>query len=127
MGETPNDTWSAQLRGLSMEEWIAAITKLNESTDDWPPTLSAFKRWAQGLMSADEAKEQAIWEWENRPSPKYNPFVTPPTHEQEERNRRNFIQRRVAEVRSDEEACALGIERSAPVDPRRICQDEELR
>ena len=49
MGEEPNDTWTDALRGLSVEEWVQAITKLKESTDDWPPGLPEFKRW-QGLM-----------------------------------------------------------------------------
>jgi hypothetical protein len=127
MGAEPNDTWTDSLRGLSMEEWIRAITKLKESTDDWPPGLPEFKRWAVGSLSEAEIKNLAIEEWNNRPPPKYNPFVTPPTYEEEERNRRNFIQSRIAEAAYESRGGHKALSFTEPnVDPRRICQDEEL-
>lgn len=126
MGEEPNDTWTESLRGLSMEEWISAITKLKDSTSDWPPGLPEFKRWAAGSLSDAEVKNIAIHEWNSRPKAKYNPFVTPPSYEEEERNRRNFIQSRVAGAAYEQRYGHAQLSFSEPtVDPRRICQDEE--
>jgi hypothetical protein len=127
MGETPNETWVSQLKSLSAEEWVAGITKLKASHEEWPPSLPAFMSWCTGVLSEAEAKQQAIAEWDARPPKKYNSFGNADTYESLERDRRNFIQSRVAAAAQVASDRAHGIEYRPSVDPLRICPDEEYR
>jgi hypothetical protein len=127
MGESPNETWTERLKKLVAEEWVAGITKLKCSCEEWPPSLPEFVSWCTGVMSEADVKKQAIAEWDSRPPKKYNPWGNADTYESLERDRRNFIQNRVAQTAKEQQDRVYGIESTTQIDPLRICRDEAYR
>lgn len=125
MGEEPNATWKAKLRPLTQEQWLAGIERLKASLEPWPPSAPDFYRWCTGGLSRDEAKQQALVEWDERirkEHSSYNPWGSPMTYQQLERQRTDFLARRTAELE-------IGSETNNGIgfDPLRVCVDEEYR
>jgi len=128
MGEKPNQTWIAELQVLSDEQWVRAITKMRDSTDEWPPSLPEFRRWAIGGMTKDEMKVASRMSTEarlNAEAAKYNPFGTPMTNDQYERRLQRESQQEYVMLQENERRQAQGL--PDLTDPRRICQDEDMR
>ena len=128
MGEKPNQTWVESLRDLTDEQWGQAVSKLRHSTDEWPPSLPEFRRWAIGGMTKDEMKVESRLRTEARLAAevgKYNPFATPMTTEQYERRLQRESQQEYVVLQENERREAQGL--PAITDPKRICQDEDYR
>ena len=128
MGEKPNQTWTENLRDLTDEQWAMAVTKLKNSTDEWPPSYPEFRRWAIGGMTKDEMKVASRLSTKarlNAEVAKYNPFGTPMTNDQYERRYQRESQQEYVMLQENERREAQGL--PAITDPKRICQDEDCR
>ena len=126
MGEKPNQTWTTSLHEMSDEQWVRGISKLKQSTDEWPPSLPEFRRWCIGGMTKDELKVHAQAEAERLMAEKvsrYNPNVVPMNYEQVEREQSRLARQIFVQSEVNERREAMGVEHIT--DPRRICQDEE--
>lgn len=98
MGEKPNDTWRRQLKPLMQYQWLRGIERLHECVDEWPPTLPEFRRWCLGLKTSQEAKAEAIRDWEEKGlgRDKYNPRMAGRSYEQIERDKQAYVNSRIA-------------------------------
>jgi hypothetical protein len=128
MGETPNATWVDGLRDLSPAQWTRGLLALKSSTEEWPPSLPEFKRWCTGAMNAQQLKAHAELQAAEilmKEEGGYNPFRTPLTHDQYEKRFNKLVRQIVNSETENTRRAAIGLD--AETDPRRICQDEELR
>lgn len=100
MGEEPNPTWTQGLRDLTRDEWLAGITRLNESVDPWPPSLPEFRGWCIRAESPGEAKQRAGVEFDANPlidgTSKFD--ADRETYEQRDRRRKYWISRAALEA-----------------------------
>ena len=125
MGEEPNGTWKDKLRLLTQEQWLRGITRLKACQESWPPSAPDFYRWCVGGLTQEEAKRVARREWSDhvdRLTKSYSPWGTPLTYDQIERQKPDFIARRMVELEAGPEAAG-----SIGFDPLRICPDEDYR
>ena len=128
MGERPNQTWVESLRDLDDEQWVRAVTKMRSSTEEWPPSLPEFRRWAIGGMTKDEMKVEARLSTVarlNSEVAKYNPFGTPMTMDQYERRLQRESQQEYVMLQENEKRESQGLPHLT--DAMRICQDENYR
>lgn len=128
MGEEPNQTWISALRNLTASQWRDGLNMLKASTDEWPPSLPEFKRWCTGEMNAQQLKAYAeirASEILEKEQGSYNPFRTPLTHDQYDKQYAKLVRQIMNSETENTRRLALGLDREK--DPRRICQDEELR
>ena len=128
MGESPNATWVQGLRDLTGEQWATGLRILAKSTDEWPPSLPEFRRWCtaqrtkEQLKAYAEAEASAIMDSRNS---KYNPWVTPPTYQQAEREFSRLARQIFVMEEENQRRDSLGLDHIT--DPRRICMDEDYR
>jgi hypothetical protein len=129
MGETPNETWTAACKVFGDQEWRNAVNMAKQSTDDWPPSLPTFRRWAYLGMTPVEAKELCARKADALVGAvvgKYNPNCAGPTYDQVDRMHDRISRSLYVDTLDRERNAAMGIEHSER-DPLRICPDEDYR
>lgn len=128
MGEEPNQTWIEGLRDLTFYQWRAGLIMLNQSTDEWPPSLPEFRRWCIGQKTKEQLRAHADTEasriMKDRID-KYNPNVTPMNFEQAERAYSRLARQIYVMEQENTQRRVLGHEEHS--DPDRICIDEDYR
>ncbi len=130
MGEAPNATWTEACRTFEDEQWRNAVTMLKSSTDDWPPTLPAFRRWAFLGSTPIEAKESAARKADEIVSAriaKYNPNCAGLTNQEADRLHDRLSRSLYVDTLDQERNAAMGIAHDKNRDPLRICPDEDYR
>jgi len=145
MGERPNETWMAVCASFSDQEFGRALVELRASTDDWPPSLKTFERWALGTPDRDEVRAMAAEAFECNPladgTSQWD--ADRETYDQRDRRKRRYIAKALAEFDQDArqrqrptldvvgQDSSRRIGKTAgdvvPLDPRRVCPDPELR
>lgn len=129
MGIEPNATWTEACRKFGDGEWRNAVMMTKASTDDWPPSLPTFRRWALLGMTTIEAKESAARRADEIVAErvaKYNPNCAGLTNDQASRLHDRLSRSLYVDTLDRERSAALGIEH-AERDPLRICPDEDYR
>lgn len=130
MGEEPNATWIDACRPFEDEQWRNAVMMLKGSTDDWPPTLPTFRRWAYLGTTAVEAREHAARKADEIVAgriARYNPNCAGMTQQEADRLQTRLARSLYVDHLDRERNAALGIEHDSGRDPLRICPDEEYR
>lgn len=128
MGEEPNQTWIEGLRDLTLYQWRTGLITLNQSTDEWPPSLPEFRRWCIGAKTKEQLKAHS----ESQASAimgeclaKYNPNVVPMNYEQAERAYSRLARQLYVMEEENTKRKALGLDEIS--DPERICIDSDYR
>lgn len=130
MGETPNATWTEACRAFEDEQWRNAVTLLKQSTDDWPPTLPTFRRWAFLGNTPIEAKELAARKADEIVAKRiaaYNPNSPGITQHEADRLHDRLSRSLYVDQLDAERNAMMGIAHDKNRDPLRICPDEEYR
>jgi hypothetical protein len=125
---TLNQTWFSRCAELTDTQFRRALERLKTTTDEWPPSLPEFRRWALGGLSRDEAKAEASQRAEAevaRRIAQHNPHGSPLTYDQAEQLQMRLQREYFVELSGEGPAPVAGIEHQA--DSRRICQDEAYR
>lgn len=129
MGEAPNATWTEACGVFEEEQWRNAVTMAKSSTDDWPPSLPTFRRWAYLGTTPIEAREAAARKADElvaKAVARYNPNCAGLTYDQAERVHDRLSRSLYVDTLDRERSAALGIEH-AEREPMRICPDEDYR
>lgn len=129
MGEQPNRTWREACGDFGEQEWKNAISTLNSSMAEWPPSLPEFRRWAYLGKTTIEAKEEAARRADAVVAArvaKYNPNCAGITTREADRLHDRLSRAFYVDELDKERSEALGIEHTER-DPLRICPDAEYR